>query len=71
MGRGSTTLKGFSSQDPARSWPAPAKAIHTMAKTLTLEYAGKTLNPKSSGGGFPPVLRRGCRGQGQHDFEGP
>ena len=71
MGRGSTTLKGPSSQDPARSWPANVNAIHTMAKTLTLEYAGETLNPKSSGGGSPRVLRRGSRGQGQHYFEGP
>ena len=46
-------------------------AIHTMAKTLTLEYAGETLNPKWYGGGFPPALRRGCRGQGQQDVEGP
>ena len=44
---------------------------HDGKDSLTLEYAGETLNPKSYGGGFPPVLRRGCRGQGQHDFEGP
>ena len=31
----------------------------------------ETLNPKSYGGGVPPVLRRGCRGQGQHDLVGP
>ena len=31
VGRGSRMLKGPSSQDPGRSWPAHAKAIHTMA----------------------------------------
>ena len=71
MGRSSTTLKGPSLQDLARSWPAHAMAIHTMANIFPLEYAGETLNPKSYGGGVPTVLRRGCRGQGQHDVVGP
>ena len=52
-------MKGPSSQDPARSWPAHAKAIHTMAKACVRWGVGFTLeNPATSlMWEFPPMKK--------------
>ena len=68
MGRGSTTLKGPSSQDSARSWPANVNAIHTMAKTLT--HAGETLNLESYRGGSPQCFAEAAVGRGSTMLKG-